>query len=191
MCRRGYLSINLLSLGRATEGGNPGCGEGGGGKSHAGGYRRAEVSAGVGNHLADRDRVAQRRIGAPSAGRRPSGDCRRHPSGEWSAIYSVYDFTESRARDGPARFLAGFEGHLHADAYGGYDHIYLGSNNSILEVACWAHARRKFFDAARSSPRESHQILEWVGQLYDIEDRARELSDQSRQSLRQQESDPV
>ncbi len=105
--------------------------------------------------------------------------------------YSVYDFTESRARDGPARFLAGFEGYLHADAYGGYDHIYLGSNNSILEVACWAHARRKFFDAARSSPRESHQILEWVGQLYDIEDRACELSDQSRQSLRQQESDPV
>jgi len=105
--------------------------------------------------------------------------------------YSVYDFTESRARDGPARFLAGFEGYLHADAYGGYDHIYLGSNNSVVEVACWAHARRKFFDAARSSPRESHQILEWVGQLYDIEDRARELSDQARQSLRQQESDPV
>ncbi len=53
--------------------------------------------------------------------------------------YSVYDFTESRARDGPARFLKGFQGYLHADAYGGYDHIYLGSNASIVEVACWAH----------------------------------------------------
>jgi transposase len=105
--------------------------------------------------------------------------------------YSVYDFTENRARDGPARFLAGFEGYLHADAYGGYDHIYLGSNDSILEVACWAHARRKFFDATLSSPREAHQILEWVGQLYDIEDRARESSDQTRQSLRKQEADPV
>ena len=105
--------------------------------------------------------------------------------------YSVYDSTESRARDGPARFLAGFEGYLHADAYGGYDQIYLGSNNSILEVACRAHARCKFFDAARSSPRESHQVLEWVGQLYDIEDRARELSAESRASLRQQEADPV
>ena len=51
--------------------------------------------------------------------------------------YSVYDFTESRARDGPANFLAGFQGYLHADAYGGYDHIYLGSNDSIREVACW------------------------------------------------------
>ena len=50
--------------------------------------------------------------------------------------YSVYDFTESRARDGPASFLRKFAGYLHADAYGGYDHIYLGSNNAILEVAC-------------------------------------------------------
>ncbi len=105
--------------------------------------------------------------------------------------YSVYDFTESRARDGPASFLKGFEGYLHADAYGGYDHIYLGSNNSILEVACWAHARRKFFDATGSSPREAHQVLEWVSQLYDIEDRARESSDQARQSLRKQEANPV
>jgi transposase len=105
--------------------------------------------------------------------------------------YSVYDFTESRARDGPASFLKGFQGYLHADAYGGYDHIYLGSNNSILEVACWAHARRKFFDATLSSPREAHQVLEWVGGLYDIEDRARESSDQARQSLRKQEAEPV
>lgn len=105
--------------------------------------------------------------------------------------YSVYDFTESRARDGPARFLAGFAGYLHADAYSGYDHIYLGSNDSVIEVACWAHARRKFFDAARSSPRESHQILEWVGQLYDIEDQSRESSADARRALRQQEAVPV
>ncbi len=105
--------------------------------------------------------------------------------------YSVYDFTESRARDGPSRFLAGFKGYLHADAYGGYDHIYLDSNESVVEVACWAHARRKFFDAVRSSPRQAHQVLEWVGQLYDIEDRARELSVEARASLRQQEAVPV
>jgi transposase len=105
--------------------------------------------------------------------------------------YSVYDFTESRARDGPARFLAGFQGYLHADAYGGYDHIYLGSNDAIREIACWAHARRKFFEAKGGSPRESHQILEWVGQLYDIEDRARELSAPARASLRHQEAEPV
>ena len=105
--------------------------------------------------------------------------------------YSVYDFTESRARDGPAPLLAGFQGYLHADAYGGYDHIYLGSNDSILEVACWVHARRKFFDATLSSPREAHQILGWIRQLYDIEYRARQWSDQARASLRKEEADLV
>ena len=105
--------------------------------------------------------------------------------------YSVYDFTESRARDGPANFLAGFAGYLHADAYAGYDQIYLGSNNSIHEVACWAHARRKFFDARNSSPRDAHQILEWIRQLYDIEDRARELSADARRDIRAREAEPV
>ena len=105
--------------------------------------------------------------------------------------YSVYDFTESRARDGPAKFLGNFKGYLHADAYGGYDHIFRGSNHSVIEVACWAHTRRKFLDAALSSPRESHQVLEWIGQLYDIEDQARELSVDARLSLRQQAAVPV
>ena len=100
--------------------------------------------------------------------------------------YSVYDFTESRARDGPANFLQGFEGYLHADAYGGYDQIYLGSNDAIREVACWAHARRKFFDAINSSPREVHQLLEWIRQLYDVEERSRELSADARREVRAQ-----
>jgi transposase len=105
--------------------------------------------------------------------------------------YSVYDFTESRVRDGPASFLRGFKGYLHADAYGGYDQIYLGSNDAVREVACWAHARRKFFDASHSSPRDAHQILEWIRQLYDVEDRAREISADTRQKMRAAEATPV
>ena len=105
--------------------------------------------------------------------------------------YSVYDFTESRVRDGPAKFLAGFQGYLHADAYGGYDHIYLGSNDAIREVACWAHARRKFFDTRDSSPRDAHQILEWIRQLYDIEDQAQPLSADARREMRANQAEPV
>ncbi len=105
--------------------------------------------------------------------------------------YSVYDFTESRARDGPSQFLARFQGYLHADAYGGYDQIHLGSNNTIREVACWAHARGKFFDAKDSSPRDAHQILEWIRQLYDVEERARELSADARRDRRVAEAVPV
>jgi transposase len=105
--------------------------------------------------------------------------------------YSVYDFTMSRARDGPAAFLNGYHGFVHADAYGGYDGVFLGSDGQIKEVACWAHARRKFFDARANAPRESNQVLEWICQLYDIEDRAAGLTIVDRQALRQQESVPI
>jgi transposase len=105
--------------------------------------------------------------------------------------YSVYDFTVSRSRDGPARFLQGFTGYLHADAFTGYDAIFLGPHAAIQEVACWAHARRKFFDAVKSYPREAHQVLEWIRQLYDIEDRARTWSPEARLQLRVAESIPV
>ena len=105
--------------------------------------------------------------------------------------YSVYDFTKSRSRDGPAKFLPGFTGYLHADAFTGYDAIFLGPHATVQEVACWAHARRKFFDAVKSYPRESHQVLEWIRQLYDIEDRARTWSPEARLQLRIAEAIPV
>ena len=105
--------------------------------------------------------------------------------------YSVYDFTMSRGRDGPQSFLQNFRGYLHADAYGGYDGVFLRPGSEIVEVACWAHARRKFFDAQKSSPREAHQVLDWIGQLYDIEDRARPLTAAVRCKLRNVEAVPV
>ncbi len=48
--------------------------------------------------------------------------------------YSVYDFSASRCRDGPAAFLEGYCGFLQADAYGGYDGIFLGSDGVVVEV---------------------------------------------------------
>jgi hypothetical protein len=105
--------------------------------------------------------------------------------------YSVYDFTMSRSRDGPATFLADFRGFLQADAYGGYDGIYLGSKGTIVEVACWAHARRKFYDARPNAPRDANQVLEWIRQLYDVEDRARNFTPEERQALRERESVPI
>ena len=105
--------------------------------------------------------------------------------------YSVYDFTRSRTRDGPAKFLDGFCGYLHADAFTGYDAIFLDPSASIDEVACWSHARRKFFDAVNNYPRQAHHVLEWIRQLYDIEDRAREWSADRRCELRVAEANPV
>jgi hypothetical protein len=111
--------------------------------------------------------------------------------GDQQHPYSVYDFTKSRSRDGPGSFLKGFTGYLHADAFAGYDAIYLDRQCAIDEVACWAHARRKFFEAVGSYPREAHQVLEWIRQLYDIEDRARESSVDARRALRVAEANHV
>jgi transposase len=105
--------------------------------------------------------------------------------------YDVYDFTTSRKRDGPATFLAEFAGYLQADAYSGYDGLFLGPASAIREVACWAHARRKFFDARSSSPGNAGLILEAIRRLYEMEDRARELSVEARQMLRARESVPI
>ncbi len=59
----------------------------------------------------------------------------------------LYRLEDIFVRDGPQEFLKTFGGYQHADVYAGYDAVHLGFGNEIVEVACWAHARRKFFDA--------------------------------------------
>jgi transposase len=115
--------------------------------------------------------------------------------------YTVYDYTPSRARDGPVEFLGDFHGHLHADAYGGYDGIY--TNGKVIEVLCWAHARRKFFDAQDSDTARATVALAYIRRLYQVERQAKELFQKQehgdnarplsaiRLELRQQNSLPV
>lgn len=103
--------------------------------------------------------------------------------------YVVYDYTPTRQRDGPARWLASFRGYLQADAFGGYDGIYATGN--VVEVACWAHARRKFHDARLSDPHRALQVLALIRRLYDVEQRAKELDAEQRADLRWREAVPV
>jgi hypothetical protein len=85
----------------------------------------------------------------------------------------VFDYTTNHARDGPAAFLKDFRGFLQADAYGAYDGIYTGSQGTIVEVGCWAHARRKFKDAYSTDPERVIAAKAFVRQLYDVEDEAK------------------
>jgi hypothetical protein len=87
--------------------------------------------------------------------------------GDRSHPYIVYDFTDSRKRDGPVRILAGYSGYLQADAYSAYDGIYAGGR--VHEVACWAHARRKWHDCRTTDPVRSHHMLAMIQRLYAIE----------------------
>jgi transposase len=85
--------------------------------------------------------------------------------------HTIYDFTWTRSRDGPEKFLAGYQGFLQADAYSGYDGLY--ADGSIIEVGCWAHARRYFFDAKLTAPVVAHQALLRIKELYAIEREAK------------------
>ncbi len=105
--------------------------------------------------------------------------------------YTVFDYTPSRSRDGPASWLKDYMGYLQADAFGGYDGIYAGGG--VVEVACWAHARRKFYDARTSDAARAHQALAMIRLLYDVERDAKEkkLDAVRRQALRQERSRPL
>jgi transposase len=80
---------------------------------------------------------------------------------------------------------------LQTDAYGAYESVVLESAGRIIPVGCWAHARRNFFDARLSQPREAHNALGLIGQLYDIEDTIRLSRPDERKAVRQEKSVPV
>jgi transposase len=103
--------------------------------------------------------------------------------------YTVYDFTDSRKRDGPAEFLQNFRGYLQADAYGGYDGIYSGG--AVIEVACWAHARRKWHEARTTDPPRAHHALALIQQLYGIEDECSGLTPEDRREARARHALPI
>ena len=52
----------------------------------------------------------------------------------------LYDYTATRERAGPEKFLEGYRGYLQADAYGGYDAFFKDPTRGLIEVGCWAHA---------------------------------------------------
>jgi transposase len=117
--------------------------------------------------------------------------------GDASHPYNVFDFTATRQRDGPAQFLANYQGYLHADAFSGYDGLYLPDPSTaaarIVEVACNAHARRKFYEARGSDALRSHQALAYYGQLYELERSAGRngFDDSQRLQMRQDLSLPI
>jgi transposase len=87
---------------------------------------------------------------------------------------TVFDYTTNHKRDGPAEFLKDYRGYLQADAFNGYDGIYTGSEGRIVEVGCWAHARRKFHESRRLDPVRMETALAWIGKLYAVEKDLRE-----------------
>jgi len=102
----------------------------------------------------------------------------------------VYDFTWSRSRDGPMEMLEGYQGYLQADAAPGYDELFK-QRPEIIEVGCWAHARRYFKEAVSSAPTQAARVVAMIGELYGVERSASGLKPEKRHEMRQQHSRPV
>lgn len=101
----------------------------------------------------------------------------------------VFDYQASRSGRHASDFLSGWQGHLMVDDYAGYKALF---RSGVTELACLAHARRKFFDlyAANQSP-VAQEALARIGKLYAIEQAGRELDAEGRRALRQREAKPI
>jgi transposase len=104
----------------------------------------------------------------------------------------VFDFRLGRGRDGPQRFLAQFEGILQTDGYAAYDQI---GGPRMVHAACWAHARRQFFEAVQLNPRDpvATPIVARMDELFAVEAEARRrvIGLTGRHVLRQERAKPL
>ena len=103
----------------------------------------------------------------------------------------LYDYTATRERAGPEEFLKGYRGYLQADAYGGYDAFFKDPARGLIEVGCWAHARRYFHKALESDQARMGPALLLIAQLYRVEKQAQPLTAEDRLRLRQLQSQPI
>ena len=111
--------------------------------------------------------------------------------GEPQQPYVVYDYTPDRTKEGPKAWLKHYGGYVQCDAYSGYEFAF--EKGVMKEVACWAHARRKFFEARDVAPELCHQALAFISRLYDVEreGKDRSLDEAGILALRQEKSVPI
>jgi len=94
-----------------------------------------------------------------------------------AAPAAAYFYSPDRGAEHPTAHMAGFTGFLQADGYAGFEGLYNPARTKpgpIVEVACWAHCRRKFYDVweATKSP-VAKEALDRIAEVYAIEDKAR------------------
>jgi len=113
---------------------------------------------------------------------RPSGDTA--PPAVWFA------YTPDRKGIHPQTHLAKFKGVLQADAYAGFNALY--EDGTIQEAACWAHARRKFYDLHEARPSAlTTEALRRIGELYSVEAEIRGKPPHERRQARQAKAKPL
>jgi hypothetical protein len=104
----------------------------------------------------------------------------------------VFDFCLGRGREGPKEFLGQFEGILQTDGYAAYDRV---GGPKLVHAGCWAHSRRKFFDAVKLNPNDAvaTRMVKLIDELFGIDAVAREekLDHAARYVLRLERAQPL
>jgi transposase len=104
---------------------------------------------------------------------------------------AVFFYSRDRGGEHPEQHLAGFTGLMQADAYAGFNRLYEADRKGgpIIEAACWAHARRKFFDVARISQAPiAGEAVARIDALFAIEREITGLAVQQRVGVRTERS---
>jgi transposase len=112
------------------------------------------------------------------------------PAGDTAAPAVWFAYSPDRKGEHPERHLRDFRGTLQADAYAGFNQLYV--TGRIQEVACWAHVRRKFYELQQAyvSPIAT-EAIERIGELYAIESEIRGRPPDERCQIRQARARPV
>jgi len=109
------------------------------------------------------------------------------PAGSQAPPAVWYRYSPDRKGERPRAHLQGYAGILQADGYSGYEALY--ADGTIQEAACWAHARRKFYDVLQMAPSPiAAEAIRRIGELYAIERTIRGQSPTARQIARQAQS---
>jgi transposase len=102
----------------------------------------------------------------------------------------LYRYSPDRKGERPREHLKGFSGFLQADGYAGFDGLY--ESGRVVEVACWAHVRRKFFDVHQANGSAiAREALDRIGALYAIEAEIRGRPPDDRLRTRQARAGPL
>ena len=112
------------------------------------------------------------------------------PAGDTAAPAVWFRYSPDRKGIHPQTHLKDYAGVLQADAYAGYNPIY--DSGRVIEAACWAHARRKFYDIHTTHPTATTtHVLHQIAELYRIESGIRGSPPERRREVRQEHSRPI
>lgn len=101
----------------------------------------------------------------------------------------LFRFTPRHTKDGPKEFLRGYKGYVQADAASVYDELY--RTEEALEVGCWAHCRRYFYEAMSSDQERALIGIGFIRELFAIDADTRDLPPSERTEKRRSRSEPL